>query len=185
MPASAAAHSTTTTTGSRVIGALLEQVEELKRRRAELLAAQRSKPVLAVDIDEVLGAFLPALIRWHNDTHGTSLSLGDFNSYWFCEVWGGTNEEATEKVHAFFETPYFLQQLEPIQGAAAALETLSAKFDMVVVTSRQHVIAEATMQWLEQHFPSSTSRFLLFAKTAPATCTTLRPCFAPAARRLS
>jgi hypothetical protein len=74
-------------------------------------------------------------------------------SYRFCDVWGGTNEEATEKVHTFFESSYFLEDLEPLDGAAAALERLSAKFRMVVVTSRQHCIAEATMQWVEKHFP--------------------------------
>ena len=84
--------------------------------------------MIAIDIDEVIGAFLPAIIRWHNATFATpALTLASFLSYRFCEVWGGTNEEATEKVHDFFETPYFLEQLEPIEGAAdtAAAHTIT------------------------------------------------------------
>jgi hypothetical protein len=63
-------------TNARVIAALLDQLDQLKRRKAEL---QGSKPVIAVDIDEVLGGFLPAIIRWHNDIHATSLTLQDFH----------------------------------------------------------------------------------------------------------
>jgi hypothetical protein len=56
-------------------------------------------------------------------------------------------------VHTFFESKYFLEELAPLDGAAASLKRLSTKFRMVVVTSRQHCIAEATIQWLERHFP--------------------------------
>eukprot|EP00947_MAST-08B_sp_MAST-8B-sp1_P000753 g753.t1 len=114
---------------------------------------RRRLPVIAVDIDEVIGAFLPALIKWHNDTYGTVHTLRDFQSYRFCDTWGGTNAEATEKVHAFFETPYFLSRLEPIQGALDVLRRFQGRATFKVVTSRQHVIAQATLEWLEAHFP--------------------------------
>jgi hypothetical protein len=65
-------------TNTQVIAALLNQVSELKRRKAALEA---SKPVIAVDIDEVLGGFLPAIIRWHNDNYDTSLTLDNFHRY--------------------------------------------------------------------------------------------------------
>ena len=130
----------------RLIDCLLAQLTNLKAENASLRARLPRKPVLALDIDEVLAQFLPALIRFHNATYKTSLTLKDFHSYWFCKVWGGTNEEATEKVHAFFESAFFTG-IEPMPGAKEALAKLKVKYDFCIVTSRQHIIAENTIQW--------------------------------------
>mmetsp|Transcript_11538 Transcript_11538/g.13971 ORF Transcript_11538/g.13971 Transcript_11538/m.13971 type:complete len:209 (+) Transcript_11538:359-985(+) len=114
---------------------------------------EKYKPVVAVDIDEVICGFLPALIRYHNDTYGSSFVLTDFNSYRFCETWGGTNEEAVHKVHEFFETEYFLKEMSPINGALETLRSHKDNFTFVCVTSRQHCIAEETVDWVNRHFP--------------------------------
>lgn len=45
------------------------------------------KPVVAVDIDEVLAHFVPALAEFHNHKFGTDLTADDFHSYSFAEVW--------------------------------------------------------------------------------------------------
>lgn len=55
-------------------------------------------------------------------------------------------------MHAFFETRFF-EQMAPIPGAREALAQLSERFRFVVVTSRQHVIRESTLAWLDTHFP--------------------------------
>ena len=57
-----------------------------------------SRRVIGVDLDEVLGGFVPAIALWHNDTYGTSLSAADFHSYKFSDVWGGSNEDSVVKV---------------------------------------------------------------------------------------
>ena len=48
--------------------------------------AFKKKPVLAVDIDEVLARFTPAVIQFHNDNYGSNLKLDDFHSYEFYQV---------------------------------------------------------------------------------------------------
>ena len=53
------------------------------------MASVFCKPVVAVDIDEVLGGFLPALIDYYNHSYNTKFTLDDFHSYRFAEVWGG------------------------------------------------------------------------------------------------
>lgn len=134
------------------------------------VASSRSKPVVALDLDEVLGAFLPALIRFHNDKYGTEYKLDDFFSYRFCDVWGGTNEETLDKIFEFFKTDYFLKDLKPIPGAHDVLQEFKDKFDFVVVTSRQHEITEETRHWLDQHFHGIISRAEFgnhWAKDAP------------------
>jgi hypothetical protein len=109
------------------------------------------KPVIAVDLDEVLGDFIPALVAWHNDRYQTKLVPSDFFSYTFKEVWGGTDAESVEKVHTFFTTDYFVN-IKPVPQAKEVLERLKSHFEFVVVTSRQHVIAAETRRWLKEHY---------------------------------
>jgi hypothetical protein len=57
------------------------------------------KPIVAVDIDEVLAQFIPKLAEFHNDVYGgNSLTIDSFVSYEFHRVWGGTVEECSSKV---------------------------------------------------------------------------------------
>lgn len=56
---------------------------------------------VAVDIDEVLGAFVEALVEFHNATYKTTLVVDSFVSYQFSRVWGGTEEESAAKVSRF------------------------------------------------------------------------------------
>lgn len=57
------------------------------------------KPVVAVDVDEVLAQFTAKLADFHNDTYGgTSLTVDSFVSYEFHKVWGGSVQETDAKV---------------------------------------------------------------------------------------
>jgi hypothetical protein len=116
------------------------------------MAAAPAKHTIAVDLDEVLGGFLPALTTWHNRVYGTSFSLEDYRSYSYCDLWGGSNAETVRKVHAFFESEEFDTGVMPIAGAADVLRSFLGRCEFFVVTSRQHVIAEQTAAWIQKHF---------------------------------
>ena len=118
-----------------------------------LVPFKDGKPVVAVDLDEVLGHFIPALCDFHNETYETDLTLADFHSYSFHEVWGGTSEESVKRVHAFFETHHF-EHMSPVDGAFQTLKHFEPEVNFIIVTSRQHVIFHDTLVWLQKHFPS-------------------------------
>ncbi|GBG28650.1 Hypothetical Protein FCC1311_048712 [Hondaea fermentalgiana] len=128
------------------------------RQRWRARTVAKSRPVVALDIDEVLGGFLPALLKFYNKKHDTSYKLDDFFSYKFCEVWGGTNEETLDEIFEFFKTDYFRKDLKPLPHASETLAEMKSKFKFVVVTSRQHEIEDETRAWLERHFGSIISR---------------------------
>ncbi len=70
----------------------------------DTIATNATKPVIAVDIDEVLAFFLPAVANFHNENYESNLTAESFFSYEFHQVWGGTPEETTDKVLCrFFE----------------------------------------------------------------------------------
>ena len=64
------------------------------------MSSVQKKPVLAVDIDEVLAYFIPSLADFHNEAYPhMNLSADSFFSYDFCKVWGGTMEDSYTKVN--------------------------------------------------------------------------------------
>ncbi|MBN2880651.1 hypothetical protein JXM83_01240 [Candidatus Woesearchaeota archaeon] len=111
---------------------------------------------IGIDLDEVLADFLSTLIEYHNINYGTSLIREQFKSYRFWETWGGTREDAIQKVYDFYQTPYF-KNIKPVLDSQKAVDILKLNNDLVVVTSRQNDIAEATREWIAQHFPNTFS----------------------------
>lgn len=108
--------------------------------------------VVGVDIDEVLGDFTGAFVRYHNRTFGTSLTKKHFHTYNYSQVLGCTEEEATEKI-LDFQRCYEFKNLSLIPGSQSAIDILSKDHRLVVVTSRQEECRSTTCEWLERHFP--------------------------------
>lgn len=126
---------------------------------AAVAATGSKKRVIAVDIDEVLGKFVLQLCKFHNEKYpaastagGAPLTPEHFVSYNFHEVWGGTREEADDKMRGFFESPHFVDGIPTIDGAAQVLRKHSNNFELHVVTSRQHVLQDRTRQWVNEHY---------------------------------
>jgi arsenate reductase len=130
--------------------------DDIKKRIQNLIfdldAKRELKPVVAVDLDEVLGSFIEPLCRWHNRRYATSLQVSDFHSYHFAHVWGGTDAESVTKVDEFFESEEFLRGVPVVSGAAGVLNKWKKHFDFVIVTSRQTKLAQITKIWLDAHY---------------------------------
>lgn len=109
---------------------------------------------IALDLDEVIADTLCTIIQFHNDTYGTRLTREQFTSYRFWEIWGGTREEAVDKVHAFHRTSY-AHSVRPVAGAQDAVCALGKENDLYIVTSRANEFVGKTEQWLATHFPGA------------------------------
>ena len=51
------------------------------------------RPVIGLDLDECLGQFNATILQFYNSLKGTHLTMKDFTSFKYWEVWGGTPEE--------------------------------------------------------------------------------------------
>lgn len=110
-----------------------------------------TKPIIAVDIDDVLTPHFQDLVSWYNAQYGTHLTLSD-NHPKSVDGWGtASEEEAIRRVHNFFETDEFMQA-EPYKEARTVLQELSKRFELVVVTARDTIIEKVTRNWLDEHF---------------------------------
>jgi len=106
---------------------------------------------IGVDVDEVLAGFLSAFIEYHNVEYGTSLVRGDFSSYNFEEVVGGTKEEVIGKICDFHKTSYFFG-IKCIEGSQEAIGRLSLDNELSVVTARQSSVEGVTRSWIGEYF---------------------------------
>ncbi|KAE9602515.1 hypothetical protein Lal_00049814 [Lupinus albus] len=111
------------------------------------------KLAVAVDIDEVLGNFVSTLNKFIADRYSSEYSLSEYHVYEFFKIWNCSRDEADFRVHEFFKTPYFKNGIHPLPGAQMALQKLSRYCNLFVVTSRQNVIKDQTIEWIENNYP--------------------------------
>ncbi|MCO5592655.1 hypothetical protein L7F22_046661 [Adiantum nelumboides] len=128
--------------------------ESLNHREYNCTPALQPKLLrVAVDVDEVLGSFLSSLNRFIAEQHFLNYDVSEYHVYDFMKIWGCSQAEANDRVHAFFESEHFKDGIVPIPGAHQSLVQLAEFCDLVIVTSRQHVIRHQTLEWIERHFP--------------------------------
>lgn len=114
------------------------------------------KPIIAVDIDDVLFPFMPEIIKHYNELKAANLKPEDFHSYHLIEVWGGTEDEATAFVRRVHQSDMLL--IPPIAGAKEVLDYLASRYELHIVTSRPVLVETQTKAWLNHYFPDMFKR---------------------------
>jgi uncharacterized HAD superfamily protein len=110
-----------------------------------------NKPIIAVDIDEVLMPHFQDLADWYNKNYGTKLTLAN-NHPKNTEGWGTDSfEEAVRRVQKFLVSDTF-KKSKPFEEAKDAIRQLAQKYKLVVITSRDDLVRETTHRWLTTHF---------------------------------
>lgn len=124
------------------------------------------KPIIAIDIDDVLADSTDALRRVVNERLGVNLTPEDYlikGDYWghYEEVWRRNGLEGRISM-GDIEPMMIMNQSHvlPHDGAKRALETLSHDYELIIVTSRPPSWRNASRRWLDDHFPGIFSTIL-------------------------
>lgn len=113
-----------------------------------------AKPIIAIDIDEVLSPLHDLFFAHHNEVYGTNYPIRDpAGGYYLHEYTDEPKSQILEKIKKFIETEAF-RNVEPLEDAVEVLSRLKKRFKLVIITSRQDFYHEVTHAWLGQHFPS-------------------------------
>lgn len=111
------------------------------------------RPLIALDLDDVLFPFMEGLARHHNERYGTVLTIDHFtHPTHFAEVWGGSIEEAKAKVRDFHASGSS-SRAEAAVEVRSTLGRLATRFELMVVTSREPRFEQLTRAWVERQFP--------------------------------
>lgn len=111
---------------------------------------ENNKPIIAVDIDDVLTESSLAVIEFSNQKWGTNLTVEDYSEHWGA-MWKVDSKEWHSRAAQVHEAIH-RGKTEPIGEAKRVLEKLAKSYRLVITTSRQRLIMQDTKEWLEKHF---------------------------------
>ena len=110
-----------------------------------------TKPVIAIDIDDVLASSAAGFVAWSNETYGTHLIPEDYQEHW-AEMWQIELEEAKKRAEEFHLTDR-VGTYDAILDAKETLNHLKTRFNLVLLTSRRRCLEKLTEGWIEKHYP--------------------------------
>lgn len=117
-----------------------------------------SRPVIAIDIDDVLAVENEAVRQFANARYGHAHTAADYlvpGEYW--GYWEGVQQvDADEgrRRYAEYLASGIKARMQVMDGAQRTLGELRRRYDLVVVTSRDPLLVDITHAWLERHFPA-------------------------------
>jgi len=115
---------------------------------------------IAIDLDEVLGDFMKAFLRWYNHTFGSNFTREDIVRYHMGDLLGISRAEEIKIMHRFFRENG-VDGIEPMEGAEEAIKELAREHDLYVVSARQNILLESTRRWINEHFNGYFKKIIL------------------------
>jgi uncharacterized HAD superfamily protein len=118
-----------------------------------------SKPVIAVDFDDVVLGFHDSFRDRFNRLHGTSFTYDQLTNYDNWEkVYGLDPETMTRLAFEFYHSPDH-DLIKPLPQALESITDLARDYSLQIVTSRPESVKTITLNWLERHLPGKFSDF--------------------------
>lgn len=105
-----------------------------------------SKPIIAVDCDDVLVGTAQQILNHYNRNHGTNVS--DYTEIWQLV----STDETRDSRNTYLDSKEYMNS-QPTQDAMQALAKLNQSFELHIVTGRPGFMQDITLAWLEKHLP--------------------------------
>lgn len=109
------------------------------------------KPIIAVDIDDVLADSASRFIEYSNKTWGTSLTIDDYSEDW-SSLWGIDDKETEMRSVQYFSSG-IVNLYDHDNEAVSVFLKLKKKYDLILVTSRSILLKEDTIIWINLKYP--------------------------------
>lgn len=106
---------------------------------------------IAVDIDDTLAEFAPAVIEYSNRTWGMNLTIDNYSENW-ADMWNVTPEERKRRGDAV-ESSNIQATLRHDEDAVRVLRELKDNYRLVVVSSRPAHLQQVSIEWIGRHYP--------------------------------
>lgn len=110
-----------------------------------------ARPIIAIDIDDVLANNAAGFVEFSNRRYGTSLQADDYDERWDL-LWLVDNEEVERRAVELHESGV-LKTYTRNESAEPVLKRLAERFDLIIVTSRRSQVRDDTLGWMAAHYP--------------------------------
>ena len=114
------------------------------------MAAKTKKPIIAVDIDDVLSASAAGFVAYTNTKWGTNLGIDDYDEDWV-KLWEVDHATGKARAHEYYNAGV-VSRYENFDEALPVLTKLSKDYGLVIATSRVIHVKEDTLEWLDRHY---------------------------------
>jgi hypothetical protein len=121
---------------------------------------RRGKPVLGVDLDDVILDFNESLQAFHNSRFGTSVRREDVVTYDIEKIWGCSAEEASRRIFDFCRSDEH-SMASPVSGAFEGVRHLGKSHELNVISSRGDQVKDPTLRWIRKHFDGHFASIVL------------------------
>lgn len=119
----------------------------LARETAEAASVPRA-PVVAVDLDGVLGEQVPHVLRRYRLEHGVIVPPATVDR-WNSRI---DNVPFDRLIHEYLGSPAFVRTMPVVRGAKQGVRTLSRIARVVVLTKRPRTATTSTRRWVARNF---------------------------------
>lgn len=109
------------------------------------------KPIIAVDIDDVISTNAQSFVEYSNEKWGTHLTVDDYQEHW-AEMWGIEHEEVERRAREYHESGH-IGTYRTVDGAKEALQKLKERFKLVILTTRRNSTNQLTKDWIDRCYP--------------------------------
>lgn len=113
------------------------------------------KPLIAIDIDDVLCRNAEGFAAYSNSRWQTQMAAHDYDEAW-AQVWGVSQEEAERRAVELHGSGV-IGTYEHVAAAVPVLVELGARFELVLVTSRRMAVKPETDRWIKRYFNNTFS----------------------------
>lgn len=111
-----------------------------------------TKPIIAIDIDDVLADNAAGFVAYSNAKWGTNLEVNDYDEHW-AKLWNTEHDiDETLRRRDDFMASGSYNSYTSKDRAYEVLKQLSERFELRIVTSRLMVMRDGTMDWLHEHY---------------------------------
>ncbi|MEK7562004.1 MAG: hypothetical protein AAB541_04045 [Patescibacteria group bacterium] len=108
------------------------------------------KPIIAVDIDDVLAANAEGFVKFSNKRWGTNLTIDDYDEHWG-KVWQ-VDQQEWEKRNEDYVNLRVMRTYRHFDEAKPVLKKLNSRYKLVIVTSRRIQQKADTLDWIKRYF---------------------------------
>ncbi len=109
-----------------------------------------SKPIIAIDIDDVLAANAEGFVAFSNERWGTKLLPADYTEHW-ADVWQVDIGEANQRAMVLHDSGV-IGGYRHFDEALPVLTGLCKRYDLIAITSRRISIEKLTREWIDKHY---------------------------------
>lgn len=111
-----------------------------------------SKPIIAIDIDDVLAANAAGFVKYSNERWGTHLTVEDYDEHWG-KIWQVDHAEVERRALELHESGIFAEY-NHYEEALDVLQRLKRHYTLLCATSRRLSIKDLTEEWLHKYYPN-------------------------------